>query len=334
MKKKFLLIITMVLLASAVAMPSLASDPGGQGAGQNSDSSSSAAGGKKVSLLPDSLPSDHDQVYSPFVDFKAKYNDWLDMVHRSHEEEQPHWMTPIVTITPTLQQEIRTDFSFNHAKGLDTNTYVSKGTEIMPTENTEFIFGNPNWVTKDLGGGKQVSGWGDWYTLGKYRLLSSPSSAGDYIVTFMLSASFATGSPQISAGHNVVTPMLSFGKGIKTSIGEFDYQGTVSSAIPDAGISKFGTPITWSSAFQYGNPFNIGGYKIPLWPELETTWVSYPNGSNRGQQQLYLTPGLIAGRFKLTEHTYFVLGAGYQFAVTSDRAYDHQWQITMRIPYF
>ncbi len=273
--------------------------------------------------------------YSPFIDFQAKYGAWLEMVHRTHEEEQPDWMTPLVTVVPTLQQEIRTDFSFNAtSKNLQTNTFASKGTEIIPTENTEFIFGNPTWVTKDLSADKHASGWADWTLLFKYRLLSSPSNEGNYVLTFILASSFASGTPSITAGHDVFTPEIGFGKGIKTQYGEFDYQATIGPSIPDSEFHKAGTPVTWNSTFQYGERFNIGGCTVPVWPDFEVSWVSYPNGEHSGQQQVYLTPGLILGRFQLSEHTYFVLGAGYQFAATSAQNYDHQWLVTMRIPYF
>jgi hypothetical protein len=276
------------------------------------------------------------QVYSPFIGFQEKYDEWLAMVHRTHEEEQPDWMTPIVTVTPTLQQEIRTDYGFAFAPhGLQTFTYAGKGTEVIPTENTEFIFGNPSYVTKNLPADKHTSGFADWPFLFKYRLLSSPSEAGNYVLTFMLSASFASGSTRfVSANHDLFSPLVGFGKGIITRYGEFVYQATIGPTVPDGESSKLGTPVAWNSAFQYHNRLQVGRWAVPLWPEFETTWIAYPNGENRGQQQLYLTPGIIAGRFRLSEHAYFVLGTGYQFAATHARAFNHQWLVTMRIPYF
>jgi hypothetical protein len=282
-------------------------------------------------MLP---PSDY--VYSPLINLHAKYDAWLNMVHRTHEEEQPDWMTPLVTVIPTLQQELRTDYDFAFAPhGEQTFIYASKGTEIIPTENTEFIFGNPSYVTKNVPAAKHTSGWADWPFLFKYRLLSSPSDAGNYVLTFMLSTTFATGSTRfVSANHDIFSPLIGFGKGIETKYGEFDYQATIGPSVPDGQTGKLGTPVIWNSTFQYGNRFHLGEWTVPLWPEFETTWIAYPNGENRGQQQLYLTPGLIAGRCKLTEHTYFVLGAGLQFAATQARTFNRQWLVTMRIPYF
>ena len=309
---------------------------GGQNGGTDLLPNRVIASAKEATLPSNREQSTGGKVFSPFIDFGAKYDAWLAMVHRTHEEEQPDWMTPIVTVTPTLQQEIRTDFSLSSYKGHGTDTYFSKGLEIIPTENTEIIFGNPTWVDKEMLNGKQASGWSDWFTTFKYRLLSSPSDAGNYILTFEFSASFGTGSPFITAGHDVVTPMLAFGKGLKTSIGEFDYQATIGPSIPTSQYSV-GTVLTWNNAFQYGNRFNIAGHTVPLWPEFEVTWIDFLSGVNSGQQQVYLTPGVNVGRFQLDQHTYIVVGAGYQVAATSDRGPaigDHQWLVTMRIPYF
>ncbi|MGC9194377.1 MAG: hypothetical protein ACP5IL_02850 [Syntrophobacteraceae bacterium] len=274
------------------------------------------------------------EVYCPPVALKARYHAWLDMVRHTHEKEQPDWMAPIVTLPATLQQQLRTDYGLSSFRGLDSDTFLSRGLEVIPTENTEVLFGNPTWDTREFAKNRQAAGWADWSSTLKYRLFSSPSTEGNYIVTFLLSTSFATGSNDISAGYDIVTPMLGFGKGFKTSLGEFDYQATVGPSIPSAEFSKVGTPITWNSAFQYGNRFSFFGYEVPLWPDFEVTWVSYPNGENCGGQQVYLAPGINIGRFQLTEHVYFVVGAAYQFAATSNRAFDHQWLITMRIPYF
>src|SRR5271165_2289853 len=45
------------------------------------------------------------------------------------QAEQPHWLTPLVTVTPRLEQELRTDFvRQTNAKGYETWNYDnSKG---------------------------------------------------------------------------------------------------------------------------------------------------------------------------------------------------------------
>ena len=61
------------------------------------------------------------------------------------KEEQPHWMTPIVTVTPRLEQEVREDVLWQprpNGRYL-TNYGGQKGLELIPTENTEIIIGIP-----------------------------------------------------------------------------------------------------------------------------------------------------------------------------------------------
>ena len=272
---------------------------------------------------------------------ESYYETWMETVHRTHEYEQPDWMTPLVTVIPTLQQEIRTDFIFSDApRNAETYNYLAKGTEIIPTENTEIILGNPNYVTRSLPSGADVSGFADWSFLGKYRILASPSDEGNYVLTFLLATGYATGLEKyISAGHDLFNPMLGFGKGFVGEFGEFDYQATIGPTIPDGGMQKLGTPVTWNSVFQYRlrfpTPFLGEMNQVStVWPEFETTWVSFPNGENDGQQQLYLTVGFLAGRFNLGGYFHFVLGMGYQFAVTPSRLYNHQYLVSMRIPYY
>jgi hypothetical protein len=56
-------------------------------------------------LLTKALPSDGYQSSGPVTIFTP----WLDMVSAS-QAAQPSWMTPLVTVTPRLEQEFRFDF--------------------------------------------------------------------------------------------------------------------------------------------------------------------------------------------------------------------------------
>src|SRR5207253_10622999 len=74
------------------------------------------------------------------------FRNWFARVDKS-QEEQPHWMTPIVTVTPRLEEEVREDFIWQ--KRLNGNYQTSyggqKGLELIPTENTEIIIGIPTY---------------------------------------------------------------------------------------------------------------------------------------------------------------------------------------------
>src|SRR5271155_2039047 len=63
-------------------------------------------------------------------------NSWLAMVSRT-QAEQPHWITPLVTVTPRLEQEVRYDQYFQSAKnGLAIDNFGGgKGLELIPEEH-------------------------------------------------------------------------------------------------------------------------------------------------------------------------------------------------------
>src|SRR5580698_2734415 len=57
------------------------------------------------------------------------------------QAEQPHWITPLVTVTPRLEQEIRADFvhQYNPKRFAVWNYGNSKGLELIPERHTEII---------------------------------------------------------------------------------------------------------------------------------------------------------------------------------------------------
>ena len=60
------------------------------------------AAGLAVALTP--ITAHADGMIDP-----GAVNSWMNMVSAS-QATQPHWMTPLVTITPRLEQELRWDF--------------------------------------------------------------------------------------------------------------------------------------------------------------------------------------------------------------------------------
>jgi hypothetical protein len=76
---------------------------------------------------------------------------WINMVSAS-QDAQPHWMTPLVTVTPRLEQELRWDF-YDQQNGAGTQgngqRLLSDGgpggprVEFIPTYNTEIILAAP-----------------------------------------------------------------------------------------------------------------------------------------------------------------------------------------------
>ena len=156
----------------------------------------------------------------------------------------------------------------------------------------------------------------------KYRLLSANEENGNYIVTAFMGFSAPTGDDGNSSRHFQFTPTIAAGKGF----GDFDVQSTLGATFPNGGVARLGWPLAWNTAFQYP----IFKY---FWPEFETNYTWFATGSRSGQTQLYLTPGIMFGRFPIHERIGVTIGAGYQVAVTQNPAYNHAVILSARIPF-
>ncbi len=68
---------------------------------------------------------------------------WFERVNKT-QAEQPHWITPLFTTTPRLEEEFRSDIVWMPATGGESLNYGGgKGLELIPTEHTEIILGLP-----------------------------------------------------------------------------------------------------------------------------------------------------------------------------------------------
>ncbi len=244
------------------------------------------------------------------------------------KESQPHWMTPIVTVTPRLEQEFRYDqLSQTRSGGLSVNNYgLNKGLELIPTMNSEIIVGVPGYQVANQTKGVSTKGWADETLLFKYRMLSANEENGNYIVTGFMGVSLPTGDSNLSTGHYAYTPTLAAGKGWGTRESGFDIQSTLAITVPDRDMSRLGEPIVWNTAFQ-------GHFSEYWWPELETQYTHFSGGLNNGKNQTVVTPGMILGRYELIDRLKFVIGLGYQKAVGGFQTFNNAWQLTARTPF-
>jgi hypothetical protein len=253
---------------------------------------------------------------------KARKNPgWF--VRVSHTQgEQPHWITPLVTVTPRLEEEYRFDLFRQVQSNGNTATFygAGKGLELIPAERVEVIVGAPSYVAHHQPGARD--GFGDLSFLVKYRLLSSNEEHGNGIVTLFFGASVPTATHNNGPGHAIFTPTVAAGKGW----GHFDVQSTLGVGLPSGARNVLGTPVTSNAAFQYH-------LAKKLWPELELNSTWWPNGQKSGKKQVFLTPGLVVGRLPLWRRLGLTVGAGVQIAVTDYRAYDHNWILTVRLPF-
>lgn len=253
---------------------------------------------------------------------------WLSMVSAT-QEAQPHWITPLVTVTPRLEQEFRYDQLWQYAPGGVTKTSygAGKGLEVIPSENTEVIIGVPNYLTKDTPNAS-TSGWQDENLLLKYRLLSANEENGNYIVTGFMGVSLPTGDSAFTAQHTVFTPSLSVGKGWGTREAGVDVQSTLGISIPSSNSSQLNIPSTvWNTALQA----HVLTY---FWPEIEANYTHFRQGPDAGKDQLIMTYGVVLGRIPVQGRSKLIVGAGYQTpAGSSFSTYSHGWNLSARLTF-
>lgn len=275
-----------------------------------------------AALAPIAAPSTPAPSASGFSSIVEGFVDrWLAMVTKT-QNEQPHWVTPIVTVTPRLEQEYRYDQFFESAaNGVAVNSFGgAKGLELIPQQNIETIIGVPAYLNRNFP--RNTDGFSDWPFLVKLRLLSADEDDGNYIVTAFMGFSVPTGSEVNGAGHGLFTPTLAGGKGF----GDFDIQSTLGVTFSDGGLDRLGAPVQWNTTFQY----HFWKY---FWPEFETnyTWQSY--GEETGHNVLFLMPGILIGRIPIHNRIGLTFGGGYQIAVTKYHPYNHNLILTARIPF-
>lgn len=235
--------------------------------------------------------------------------------------EQPHWMTPIATTTPRLEQEVRYDVVWQQPPGRDLveNLGAGKGLELIPADNVEVIVGIPAYFVRH-GGGRD--GFGDVHVLTKYRLIAAPEDRGNYIVTAFLDLAFPTATGGNGEPDVIVTPTIAYGRGA----GRFDLQGTFGVSLPAGHEADIGRSFSWNNAIQYRLPAHV-------WPELEVNATFFQDGRNAGQHQVFVTPGIVVGRLPLTGRVGLTLGAGVQLPVSTFRTSSHNVIVSARLPF-
>jgi Putative MetA-pathway of phenol degradation len=248
------------------------------------------------------------------------FGTWFERVSRT-QAEQPHWITPMFTTTPRLEEEVRYDIGWqNTAKGDVTNFGSGKGLEFIPSEHTEIIVSPPPYFSHQ--NPTLRDGFGDTSFLLKYRFAASNEEAGNYIVTAFLGGSIPTGSYSNGAENAVVTPSIALGKGW----GAFDVQSTLGIAVPVGDISRLGTSLAYNTAVQYH-------LLRKLWPELEVNGNLFYDGKNDGKQQVFLSPGLVVGKIHLWRRLGLTVGAGEQIALTRFHTFNHNRVLSVRFPF-
>jgi hypothetical protein len=248
------------------------------------------------------------------------FHNWFAMVSET-QAEQPHWITPLATTTPRLEQEFRYDVQWQpHNSGVVTDNYgVNKGLEIIPAKNFEVILAVPAYVVNNP---DSHDGFADWQFLVKYRIAAGNEEHGNYILTAFFQMSVPTGQYKQGALNPILTPTIAYGKGF----GNFDVQGTLGISMPTGNEETIGRNLTWNNAFQY-RVFK------KIWPETEVNFVHYYQGEHGGHTAVYLTPGVVLGKFRIHDRLGFTVGGGYQIAATSFHPTNHVGILSVRFPF-
>jgi hypothetical protein len=256
----------------------------------------------------------------PVTDYFAN---WFKRVDATLAE-QPHWAPPVATTSPRLQEVLRYDIMWQNLKGgHDLVNYGSgKGIEFIPAERIQFIVGIPPWETQNTTPRK--SGWGDEMFLMKFRFAAANEEQGNYIVTGFMGVTVPNGGSTYTSHHFVYSPTLSGGKGW----GDFNVQASAGAALPDnLGLRKgAGTSLLGNVILQYRVA------KV-IWPEVEANYTYWPNGIHEGLNQLFITPGLVLGKFPLWGRLACMVGVGCQVAVTDNPLYHNNFILTARLPF-
>lgn len=265
-----------------------------------------------ASAQSDPRPPDQDSSY---------WAGWFDRVAKT-QAEQPHWITPLATTTPRLEEEYRYDIFWQpHADGTTTMNYGGgKGLELIPLENMEVILSPPPYLVHN--NPAVQDGFGDFSFLIKYRLLSGNEERGKYILTAFLGASLPTGQAANGASRAILTPTIAYGKGF----GNLDVQGTFGIAFPTGDTNIIGSTYAWNNAFQY----RVFG---KFWPEVEVNASFFQNGKNDGRKQVFLTPGLVIGKLRLWKRLGLTVGGGIQIATTHFHTSNHNAILSLRFPF-
>ncbi len=249
------------------------------------------------------------------------------------QSEQPHWITPLVTVTPRLEQELRTDFVHQYnPKGFAVWNYGNgKGLELIPEKHTEIIVNIPPFFNRSNG---EQDGFGDVSFLLKERLFARNEERGNAIVTAFLGASIPTGKNANGSCCAVITPTLAVGKGFCL----LALTSTAGGSLPVTNSAGLGHAIAWNNTVQY-RLAKTGTARL-VWPEFEVNSTFYKGGSNDGKVQVFGTPGVVIGRIPLS-HTAtgapgrfgLTFGAGEQIALSHFHTANHALVLTARLPF-
>jgi hypothetical protein len=316
-------LLALALVVAGGASPALAAEAGPPPA--PSASPSDASGPPAPSVSP-AAPSLGDAIAAYFAN-------WDERV-RIARATQPTWSSPVLTTTALLEERFRFDLALDERAANGATTTIidgGKGLDLIVGPSTEIqVAADPYQIRTTPNGKGQFSGFADWpFFRIKERLASSPEDAGNYVVSTWLQVQAPTGIQQLTNHAWTLLPTVGYGKGFD----RFVFQGTFQAVIPTSHETTLGIQVVSNLALQY----HLLQY---CWPQIEVSWTRFVDGPKNGKDQVFLVPGLVLGRFSLTDRFKLTVGAGYEFAVEPHfqpspllPTFNHAWLVTTRLSF-
>jgi hypothetical protein len=245
---------------------------------------------------------------------------WFTRVDKTRTS-QPHYVAPLVTTHVLLVEQYRYDMSRQQdPNGTATANFgASRGLEIIPTTRLEIAVSPPPYMTYQS---SLPDGFGDMSFQVKYRVSSAPEEKGNYFVGVFFAGTLPTGTIPHGAGHAVFLPTFAVAKGI----GPIDVQATLAPALPASGTERLGRTLVSNTAVD----LRIKG---EVWPMIEVNATHWSGGTLDGQDEVFVTPGIVVGTFPLAKRLHIGVGAGVQIAVSHFHRYNHRWIASARLPF-
>jgi len=235
---------------------------------------------------------------------------------------QPHFVAPLVTTHVMLVQQFRYDMFWqaDPSGGTTTSNYGgSRGLEIIPSSRLEVAVFPPSYVVHET---NTPNGFNDLSYQMKFRAFSRAEGNGDYFVGFFFGGSLPTARTPNGLGHAVLSPTFAAARGL----GPWDVQSTIGATLPIGETDVLGRALLFNTAVDY----RIKGM---IWPMIEQNSTFWLDGPLHGDKQVFLTPGVVAGPFPLTEKLHVGFGFGVQIAATSFHQYNYRRIFSMRFPF-
>lgn len=261
-------------------------------------------------------------LYAPPIQAQSSVHlSWLERATITRSN-QPHWVTPLITASANLEEAPIYDVS-RRLMPTGQEPLVTaggpRGVQFVAIGKLQVTFGATPYLFHD--NSKVHDGFGDTSFAFKYRLASGNETHGGFALSAQLGATVPTGSYQNGQGSGTLTPNILAERGW----GPFNIQSTFGASLSTGNTQLMGRQFISNTALE-------GRIAQRFWPEVEVNAICYRGGPHDGKKQVFVTPGLILGRFHVSRSAGVAFGVGMQIAVSEYHTYDHNLLFSVRLP--